>query len=305
MNRNGGILLEEAGADAPLAASRAAAERAAERAGVRIVTPLDLDDLRHAAQVWRRNWSPDGEPPVSADILRALTHAGNYLSVAGIGGSITGALLGFFGTADSRVDRMHSHILGVDPAMHGRGVGFALKLHQRAWALQRGIDRINWTYDPLVRRNGHFNLVKLGARGVEYLVDFYGPMPDAINGGDHSDRVLVEWDLTATATAGDGVSHPENVEEWLGRGAQIALGVDDNGGPQRRRVDTSAGPLLCATPPDIVELRRTDLAVAHRWRVAVRDTIVEAMAHDMQLVSMARGGWYVLSRENGATRLGG
>jgi predicted GNAT superfamily acetyltransferase len=200
---------------------------------------------------------------------------------------------------------MHSHILGVDPAMHGRGVGFALKLHQRAWALQRGIERINWTYDPLVRRNGHFNLVKLGGCGVEYLVDFYGPMPDAINGGDHTDRVLIDWDLTATATAGDNASHAADLEAWLSRGAQIALGVDDAGGPKRGAVDASASAVLCATPPDIVELRRTDLAAAHRWRVAVRDTLVEAMSCDMQLVSMARGGWYVLSRSRAVSLLRG
>jgi predicted GNAT superfamily acetyltransferase len=296
MSPHSGTLLETAAADAPLDAARAAAERAAGRAGVRIVTPHHLDDLRDAAAVWQANWSPDGEPPVSGEMLRALTHAGNYLSVAEVDGRIAGALLGFFGTEDGRVHCLHSHILGVDPVLQGRGVGFALKLHQRAWALQRGIDRITWTYDPLVRRNGHFNLVKLGARGVEYLVDFYGPMPDVINGGDHSDRVLVDWDLNSTAR--NAAAPVQSIEAWIARGAGVALDADAGGRPLLRDAPSvAAGILLCATPPDIVETRQRDLACAHAWRAATREVMLAAMQRGLRLVSMARGGWYVLARD--------
>ena len=73
----------------------------------------------------------------------------------------------------------------------GRSVGFALKVHQRAWALQHDATEIAWTYDPLIRRNAYFNLVKLGAWPAEYLPNFYGGMHDQINGGGDTDRVLV------------------------------------------------------------------------------------------------------------------
>ena len=79
--------------------------------------------------------------------------------------------------------------------MAGRHVGFALKLHQRAWCLDRGITLLEWTYDPLVARNAYFNLGKLGARVAEYLPDFYGVMGDGINRYDESDRILVHWSL--------------------------------------------------------------------------------------------------------------
>jgi len=301
MTPRGGTLLASAATAAVRDGAWELAEQASRRAGVEITTPADLDELQRAADLWQSVWSREGEPLVPAEILRALTHAGNYLGVARVDGRVAGALLGFFGAHEedgtAAVDRLHSHILGVDPRDRSRGVGFALKLHQRAWALQRGLRLMNWTYDPLVRRNGHFNLVKLGAAGVDYLVDFYRPMPDAINGGDHSDRILVEWDLTAVSL--DDLPVAAGVDEWLRRGAVIALEAAADGRPARRGAAEDARAVLCATPPDIVELRRTDLAGAHEWRMALRETLLAAFADGMRLVAMARGGWYVLVRDAG------
>jgi len=276
--------------------ARAAAGRAAGRAGIRIAMPHELEELGRAAAVWQRVWSPDGEPLVPGEMLRALTHAGNYLGAAYAGEELVGALMGFFG-AGAHADRLHSHILGVDPHAAGHGVGHALKLHQRAWTLERGIERITWTYDPLVRRNGHFNLVKLGARGVEYLVDFYGPMPDAINGGEPTDRVLVDWDLMLPGI-GVAATAVEDVDAWRARGAVVALDTDASGAP--RPGDGFAADcdlLLCATPPDIVALRRADPACAREWRAALRTVMLDALQRGLQLVAMARGGWYVLARD--------
>ena len=70
----------------------------------------------------------------------------------------------------------------------GRGhqVGHALKMHQRRWALERGLSTITWTFDPLVARNAYFNLAKLGATPVHYYEDFYGELGDEL-GGDAPD----------------------------------------------------------------------------------------------------------------------
>jgi predicted GNAT superfamily acetyltransferase len=294
MSLHGGTLLEPAGSPAILSAARSAAERAAARAGVSIEMPHTLDELADAAAVWQRVWSPDGEPPVPAEMVRALAHAGNYVSVARAGDRVVGSLLGFFG-GNGRVDTLHSHILGVDADMNGRGVGCALKLHQRAWTLAHGIARMTWTYDPLVRRNGHFNLVKLGARGDDYLIDFYGPMPDAINGTEPTDRILLSWVLTADG----GANAAEDVQSWTDRGAVTVLDADESGAPRHianAGGDANADIILCATPPDIVEMRRTDPACAHAWRLALREVMVDAMARGLRPVSMARGGWYVLAR---------
>ena len=291
MSAHAAPVLDPAAA-ASLDAARAAGEAAAQRAGVRVTMPTEPGDLDEAAEVWQRVWSPEGEPPVSGEMLRALTHAGNYLSAAMSGDRVVGALMGFYG-GNGRVDLLHSHILGVVPDTTGRGVGYALKLHQRAWALERGLRRITWTYDPLVRRNGHFNLCKLGARGEEYLVDFYGAMPDAINNGDHTDRILVAWDLDAAQPHGQ----PLDVDSLRARGAVMALDVDADERPLPRRDRGDADLLLCATPADIVAMRRTDRHAAQAWRRALREVMLEAMSRGLRPVSMAPGGWYVLSRD--------
>jgi len=294
MSPDGTSLLPRPIAGTTVDAARAATDAAAAVAGVRIETPHELVDLLAATEIWRRIWTPTGEPLVSAEMLRALTHAGNYLSVARRGDDIAGALLGFFG-GNGRVDRLHSHILGVDPAAQAHGVGFALKLHQRAWALERGIARITWTFDPLVRRNGHFNLAKLGARGVDYLVSFYGAMPDAVNGGDDSDRVLMEWDLAATAVSPHAGAQADDIDMWLQRGAAVALDTTSTGDPVLRDA-SSAGVVLCATPADIVALRRDDPTRARQWRSRMRAVMLDATSRGMALAGMAPGGWYVLTR---------
>ncbi len=119
------------------------------------------------------------------------------------------------------------------PAGLGRSVGFALKVHQRAWCLRRDVRVIAWTYDPLIRRNAYFNLVKLGARPVEYLRNFYGVMDDVINGGTETDRMLVHWDLrsAAAAEASAGRPRPASFADERARGAVVALSAGDGGRP--------------------------------------------------------------------------
>ena len=74
------------------------------------------------------------------------------------------------------------------PDRRHRGVGEALKLAQRAQALDQGIDLVRWTFDPLVARNAWLNLGKLGAVIDRFARSFYGDMTDSINAGERSDR---------------------------------------------------------------------------------------------------------------------
>jgi predicted GNAT superfamily acetyltransferase len=217
-----------------------------------------------------------------------LTKAGNYVGGAYDGDELIGACVGFFG-APAEVT-MHSHVAGVSGAARGRNVGFALKLHQRAWALQRGVTAISWTFDPLVRRNAYFNLVKLGARPTEYLTNFYGLMEDGINGGDDTDRLLVRWQLDSpevTAAAGrrpPGGALPE---------ATIALGRAPDGRPLAGHAG-DGGTVLVAVPPDVEGLRGSDPAAAKDWRAAVREVLGGLLADGARVTGFDRAGWYVL-----------
>lgn len=228
-------------------------------------------------------WGTDpSTAPVSAEVMRALAHAGNYVAGAYEDGRLTGASVAFFGEPAGTT--LHSHITG---AQQGRGIGLALKLHQRQWALDRGLKRITWTYDPLIRRNAHFNLTKLGARPEEYLQSFYGAMDDAINGGDESDRVLAAWDLSAPppAAVADGVPLP----------AGAAHAVRDRAG-HPEPIDTDAEFVLVDLPDDIEALRRTDASAARAWRLAVRRSLGQLLADGARVVGFHDRRSYVVQR---------
>jgi predicted GNAT superfamily acetyltransferase len=228
---------------------------------------------------------------------RALEHAGNYVAGAfDRDGGLVGAAIGFFGRRDRRLI-LHSHIAGVHPAVQGRAVGFALKQHQRAWALAAGIRTVEWTFDPLVRRNTFFNVTKLGVRVVAYHPDFYGPMDDAVNAGEPTDRCVARWDLAAPAAvaAADGAAAEPDRGALLAAGAAVVLDQAPDGAPVTRPAAT--GTRLAWVPTDVVALRGRAPALAHAWRLALRDTLVGAFRGGFALTGATRDGWYVLTEE--------
>ncbi len=180
-----------------------------------------LDDLRELADLFSQVWGKSGEPPINAGILKALAHSGNYVSGVFADGRLIGGLVGWLGGTPPHDLHLHSHILGVLPDREAHGLGFELKQHQRRWCLARGVRVMEWTTDPLVRRNAYFNLMKLGAHSPRYLTDFYGQMRDGINAGDDSDRLLIRWQLDserAEGAAAGRLAEPD-VEKLRGWGS--------------------------------------------------------------------------------------
>jgi predicted GNAT superfamily acetyltransferase len=272
------------------------ADAAALAAGVRIREIGDLDGLEAVYRLYDSIWRPDPKnPPVTTALLRALTKAGNYVAGAFDADELVGASVGFFGSSGETLE-LHSHVAGVSRRALGRSVGFALKLHQRAWALRRGITVIEWTYDPLVRRNAYFNVVKLGALPAEYLPRFYGGMTDTINVGDDTDRLLARWALDTPEVTAASLGKPSlrDAERELAAGAVVALGRAEDGSPAPGTLDERV--LLIAVPHDIESLRTTDPAAAQRWRVGVRETLGAAMADGARVVGFDQAGWYVVDR---------
>ena len=266
--------------------ARTAAEVAA-RAGVR-VEPLgspaaaaDLADL--FVEIWETSHR---HAPMSPDLLCALSFTDQYVALArGEDDALLAGSVGFLGADDDGV-HLHSHITGVRAEAQGRRIGYALKLHQRAWAAAHGLATITWTFDPLVRRNAHFNLTKLGALPARYLVDAYGGMADGLNAGEPSDRFLVEWSVVPP----DAVRQPADTGV-----ADVVLARAPAGEP----VASAPGDAAVRTawvPEDVVALRRGDPALARRWRVALRDALAAAGADGFTATAMTRDGWYVLER---------
>ena len=189
-----------------------AATAAAALAGVEILSVTDAEGAHRVSRLLSEIWATDGDQPiVAAEIIRTLAHVNGYGSMAVSGSESIGAALGFFGTDDVGT-YLHSYVAGVKERVRGSNVGFALKQHQRAWALRRGLARATWTFDPLVRRNAYFNLVKLGATAVAFHRDFYGTMHDRVNAGDLSDRILIEWDLESRRAVDASALRPHVVD---------------------------------------------------------------------------------------------
>jgi predicted GNAT superfamily acetyltransferase len=225
--------------------------------------------------IWRSS-----TPPVTAELMRALLKSGNYVAGAFDGEDLVGACAAFCSPPSEST--LHSHIAGVAPGLRGRNIGHALKLDQREWALARGIRAITWTFDPLVRRNAHFNLAKLGADATAYLPDLYGHMSDDINAGGASDRLLVTWDLTA------------GLPRVASATGAVALGISADGLPVRGT--WSGNTVLVAVPPDVETLRATDPAAANEWRHAVREVLGGLLSAGARVTGFDRSGWYVVER---------
>jgi predicted GNAT superfamily acetyltransferase len=278
--------------------ARAIADAAAMKAGVEIEPVTTLDQIADVCRIFDGIWgTADGSGHLPAEVLRALVHSGNYASGSYLDGAMVGAVVGFL-ALDGQTTYLHSHILGVDASRHSGSIGFALKQDQRAWALEHGIDKITWTFDPLVRRNAHFNLNKLGADASAYLENFYGVMPDAINAGDETDRLLITWSLrseraeSAAKSALVEIPVADQIDPEL-----IALDEDASGAPKMS--SATGDTLLCRAPTDIVALRGRDPRLAADWRKALRDVLGGAMKDGYRVAGFTRYGWYVL---DGATR---
>ncbi|SCX59660.1 Predicted acetyltransferase, GNAT superfamily [Klenkia marina] len=266
------------------------AEATGRAAGVQVRAVTSVPDLAAVSGLLGAIWQRADSPPLSTELLRALATAGSYVAGAYDGPDLVGACVGFF--AEPAAGSLHSHIAGVSGAVRGRNVGFAMKVHQRAWALARGVGTITWTYDPLVARNAWFNTGKLGAAAVAYLPDHYGGMRDALNGADETDRLLVRWDLAAPQVV--AACRGEAPGTAVPSGAVVALACSPDGAPVPGRTD---GPvLLVAVPRDVEALRRDDPGLAGQWRTAVRSVLHPVLAEGGRITGFDRAGRYVLHR---------
>jgi predicted GNAT superfamily acetyltransferase len=226
------------------------------------------------AELFDKVW--DVKSMVSPEIMTASLHNGGYGSVIYIGSGdrrrVVGAAFALVGRALPGLigPNLHSHATGVLPEFVGMGIGETIKRHQWHWAKENGFDSITWTFDPLVRRNAHFNLVKLGARVLGYHQNFYGELDDGINAGEQSDRVLVRWDVA---------------------------GVDAPFG--NSFVEPSKTAVVIETPVDIEQLRKTDRVQSDGWRARQRAAFESAQLAGLSVVGLSRDFAYVLDETDG------
>ena len=221
------------------------------------------------ADLFDKVW--DVKSMVSPEIMTASLHNGGYGSVIYIE---SGKMFRPVGAAFALVGRalpglngpnLHSHATGVLPEFVGKGIGEMIKRHQWDWAKENGFDTITWTFDPLVRRNAHFNVIKLGATVLGYHQNFYGELDDGINAGEQSDRVLVRWNVA-------GVAAPQ----------------------ANTFVEPSQTAVVIETPADIEQLRKTDRVQSDGWRARQRAAFDSAQLSGLSVVGLSNDFSYVL-----------
>lgn len=112
------------------------------------------------------------------------------------GDRLIGYALAIPGVRDGR-PYLHSHMLAVLPQYRNRGIGLRLKFAQREDALARGINLMEWTFDPLQIKNAYLNIEKLGAIVRRYTPDFYGISTSPLHRSLPTDRLHAEWWLNS------------------------------------------------------------------------------------------------------------
>lgn len=224
---------------------------------------------------------------------------------------MVGAALGWLGTGLDPAQRAAgprlkfcSHIVGVLPAWQGLHIGLRLKLAQRREVLAQGLtDWMTWTYDPLYRRNGVFNLHRLGATCATYVRDMYGELQDVLNAGVPSDRCEVDWRLTSPHVLHD-LEPRRPTPSWDAAALEILPAATNAAGfavPADPAPALDGRPLAVPIPDDIAAIRRADPALSRAWRLYLRAALEMAFAAGYTMVDCvhldAHGWSYILVRE--------
>ena len=228
------------------------------------VRKLDnLKDQDSARKIFDITWSLDAGTEITPNLLQAMVHSGSYLSGAFIENKIVGAAFAFPATNNGL--HLHSHMTAVLPEYRDKGVGYALKIDQWNWAKKNNYSQLSWTFDPLVRRNAKLNIAKLGVDISGYFPNFYGDMPDALNAGDESDRLMVSWRTDVDA-------------------------------PKVRELITNPGPgdVLIEIPEDIVAIRSKNQNESMKWRRQVREQFMAVFEKNGKVIGFSANNEYVV-----------
>src|SRR5580704_9602743 len=167
---------------------------------------------------------------------------------------------------------LHSHMLGVLAGYRDSGVGRRLKLAQRDDALGRGIDLIEWTFDPLEIKNAFFNTERLGAVVRRYVYNQYGTTTSHLHGGLPTDRCIAEW--------------------WIGspRAQAIIAGERFERNPTEVRI---------AIPAEIAAIRSDDPKRAREIQQLASDEFQAAFDRELAVIGFEKSkeaGTYLLGK---------
>ena len=230
-------------------------------------------------EIQKEAWGFSDLDVVPMATLIATLHAGGMLLCAFEGERMIGFAYGFPAYEDGIVS-VHSHMLAVRSEYRNLRAGFYLKLAQRRSALERGISRITWTFDPLQSLNANLNFARLGVISNRYLVNFYGEASSShLHQGLGTDRLWVMWLLDSDRVK-ERINRPSQPGSHLSSIDGLKLLVRNRDGMPE--LADLAGKLsedrcLIEIPQKIASVKERDPAIAIAWREATRAAFLSAL----------------------------
>jgi predicted GNAT superfamily acetyltransferase len=237
-----------------------------------IADMLPIEDLQHAI------WGYD--KPYPARLLFVIAETGGQV----LGAFWQGQMIGFSFMLYARGRHgegpyLHSQLVGVLPEYRDQQVGFLIKTAQRQYALDLGIDKIEWTFDPLQGRNTYFNIQKLGTVIRRYHADYYGQLDSIFTRAIASDRCVAEWFVrTPRVEARIAAREPSLTLAEVLRPPYVRIThVEHRSSRPPRLVDArlslDAERLVVEVPADFQPIM-ADMPLAEEWRLKTRDIFV-------------------------------
>ena len=222
-------------------------------------SPAEFTD---AVRLQKEIWGFSEIELLPVRLFVVATKVGGQVFGAFDGSRMVGFLLAIPGVKPGGDSYLHSHMMGVQAAYRNQGVGRMLKLLQRTEALQRGVDLVEWTFDPLELKNAFFNIERLGAIVRRYVLNQYGTTTSHLHGGLPTDRCVAEWHIA------DG---------------RVALTLQG----EKPHIDIER---TIEVPTSIAELRVTDARAAREIQRRVSDEFMLAFDEGLAVVSFEPGG---------------
>jgi predicted GNAT superfamily acetyltransferase len=234
-----------------------------------------IDEFRQIVELERAIWGySDAADLVTVPVfIFTMKRGGILIAAVTDAGTMVGFAYSVVGMKNGQ-PMQWSHMTGVLPEHRG-GLGYRLKCEQRARALDRGYDLIEWTFDPMQAMNAHFNLSKLGAVVEEYAENFYGESTSALHRGTPTDRIIAHWRIREPhvfrrlETAGSlrVVSH-----EIAGvPAANSSRLVGSWREPASMDVSLDERRVLIEIPTGFTDMQRQNHDLALRWRLHIRE----------------------------------
>ena len=235
-----------------------------------------LAEYHECVAIQKETWGDGFREIVFPTILLVAQKLGGVCAGAfAPNGRMLGFVFGMTGVRDGKLVHW-SDLLAVRPEARGIHLGERLKCYQRDLVLAVGVELMHWTFDPLVARNAHLNLTRLGARAVEYIPDMYGSDTGSpLHGGLPTDRVVVAWDLT----------RPPGGESRPPRAGLLVNPLASNGLPALNGL-LDAPVVRIAVPRDLESEPNDRRAV---WRQVTREAFASYLARGYEVVGFRRG----------------